>query len=60
MTLQQVATAYDIPIEQILGEFDLPADTPPATALKDLETDQFSVTNLRSWLQTKVAGDQAK
>ena len=56
MTLQQVSDAYHLPVDQILREYDLPADTSPTTALKELETDQFSLTNLRSWLQTQ-AGD---
>jgi hypothetical protein len=39
-----------VPLPEILAAFDLPADTPPATALKDLESDQFSVPALREWL----------
>ncbi len=51
MTLEQVATTFGIPVQEILSSFDLPADTAPSTALKDLESDQFSIPALRSWLQ---------
>src|SRR5512143_2800941 len=53
MTLEQVSTAFDVPVSDILVQFELPADTPPSTALKDLETDMFSVTALREWLETQ-------
>ncbi|MFZ6030819.1 MAG: hypothetical protein ACOYYS_24195 [Chloroflexota bacterium] len=53
MTLEQIATAYNIPVVEILSEFSLPADTPASTALKDLESDDFSVTALRLWLQSR-------
>jgi hypothetical protein len=32
----------------------LPADTPASTAIKDLESDVFSVTELRAWLQSRM------
>jgi hypothetical protein len=48
-----VATAWDVPLPEILAAFDLPADTPPATALKDLESDLFSVSGLRDWLAAR-------
>jgi hypothetical protein len=51
MTLEQVSTAYNIPVSEILAEFDLPADTPPGTALKDLEGSTFDIPSLRAWLQ---------
>jgi hypothetical protein len=38
---------------EILAAFDLPADAPPSTALKDLESDPFSVTVLRDWLEAR-------
>jgi len=53
MTLEQISTVYNVPIAEILAQFELPADAAPATALKDLETDLFSVTGLREWLQSR-------
>lgn len=50
MTLEQVSTAFGIPVGEILSAFDLPADTPPSTALKDLESDTFDIPILRTWL----------
>ncbi|HET9493559.1 MAG TPA: hypothetical protein VFR15_04960 [Chloroflexia bacterium] len=50
MTLEQVVTAYDVPLADIIAEFKLPADTPASTPLKELESDDFSVTLLRTWL----------
>jgi len=51
MTLEQVSTSFDVPVADILSAFDLPADTPPGTALKDLESDTFDIPALRTWLQ---------
>jgi hypothetical protein len=53
MTLEQISTAFNVPVAEILSQFGLPADTPPSAAMKDLETDLFSVTNLRTWLEQK-------
>lgn len=53
MALGDVATAWSVPLPEILAAFELPADTPPATALKDLESDLFSVTALRDWLEAR-------
>ena len=39
---------------EILEQFELPADTAPSTAIKDLETEVFSVTNLRTWLVSRM------
>ena len=50
MAVGDVAAAWNVPLPEILAAFDLPADTPPATALKDLESDLFSVSALRDWL----------
>ncbi len=50
MAIGDVASAWSVPLPEILAAFDLPADTPPATALKDLESDLFSVRALRDWL----------
>ena len=54
MTLEQISTAFNVPVADILKKFELPADTPPTTALKDLETEVFSVTDLRTWLQSRT------
>jgi hypothetical protein len=55
MTLEQISTTYQVPLAELLEQFDLPADTPPTTAIKDLESDLFSVTNLRDWLLSRQA-----
>ena len=53
MTLEQVSTTFDVPVEEIISQFGMPAGTPASTALKDLESDTFSVTALRDWLATR-------
>jgi hypothetical protein len=53
MTLEQVSTTFNIPVVDILSAFDLSADTPASTALKDLESDRFDIPALRTWLQEK-------
>jgi hypothetical protein len=50
MTLEQITVTYDVSLSDILEQFDLPGDTPASTAVKDLESDIFSVTELRAWL----------
>jgi hypothetical protein len=50
MTLEQISTVYNVPLADLLAHFELPADTAPISAIKDLETELFSVTNLRTWL----------
>ncbi len=52
MTLEQISTIYNVPLAELLAQFNLPADTPALTAIKDLESEEFSVTNLRTWLLT--------
>jgi len=54
MALGDVATAWGVPLEEIITAFQLPADTAPTTALKDLESDLFSVTALRDWLEARA------
>jgi hypothetical protein len=54
MTLGDVATAWGVPLEEIIAAFQLPSDTGPATAIKDLESDLFSVTALRYWLAART------
>lgn len=51
MTLEQVSTTFNLPVADILSAFNLPLDTPAATALKDLESDTFDIPALRTWLQ---------
>jgi len=53
MTLEQVSTTFGVPVSEILTEFDLPTQTPASTALKDLESDTFDITTLRTWLQER-------
>lgn len=53
MTLDQITKTYNVPRAELLQQFELPADTPPSTPIKDLESELFSVTNLRAWLQTR-------
>ena len=55
MTLGDIATAYKVPVGEILGTFSLPADTPPTKQIKELESDTFSPTNLRTWLQERMS-----
>jgi hypothetical protein len=55
MAIGDVAAAWSIPLPEILATFNLPADTPPSAALKDLESDLFSVSNLRDWLASRTA-----
>ena len=50
MTLEQVSTAFNVPVADILSAFNLPADTPASTAMKDLESDTFDIISLRAWL----------
>jgi hypothetical protein len=59
MTIGDVATTWNVPLAEILAAFDLPADTAPSTALKDLESELFSVTNLRDWLDTRASSSGA-
>jgi hypothetical protein len=54
MTLQDVSTAYKVPVADILAGFKLPADTPASKAIKDLESDTFSTTGLRTWLKARL------
>ena len=51
MTLQQVSDAFNVPTAEILSAFDFPSDTSPSTALKDLESENFDIPGLRTWLQ---------
>ena len=55
MTLADVSKAYNIPLAEIIAQFNLPADTPESKQVKELESDTFSVTGLRTWVKTKMA-----
>ena len=54
MTLEQVSTAFEIPVADILAAFDLPADTPAPTPLKELESETFDMLLLREWLTVQT------
>ena len=54
MTLEQVSSAFGIPAADILTAFDLPADTPASTPLKELESESFDMTLLRNWLEDRL------
>ena len=54
MTLNDVTTAYKVPVAEILAAFNLPADTPGTAQIKSLESDTFSITNLRTWLKARL------
>ena len=54
MTLEQIVTTYNVPLADLLKQFELPSDTKSTTAIKDLESDLFSVTNLRTWLKSRT------
>lgn len=57
MTLEQITDTYGVPLAEILEQFDLPGDTPASTAIKDLESDLFSVIELRAWLLERAGTD---
>jgi hypothetical protein len=56
MTLGEIAAAYQAPLEEIIRQFELPAGTLPETAIKDLESETFSVSGLREWLAGRLEG----
>lgn len=56
MAVGDVAAAWKVPLAEMLAAFALPADTPSTTALKDMESDLFSVTTLRDWLEARRGG----
>jgi hypothetical protein len=55
MAIGDVADAWAVPLPEIVAAFGLPADTAPSAALKDLESDRFSVPALREWLAARGA-----
>lgn len=54
MTLADISKAYNVPVSDILAQFNLPADTPETKQVKELESDTFSTTNLRTWLKERL------
>jgi hypothetical protein len=58
MAVGDVALAWNVPLPEVLAAFELPADTAPSTALKDLESDLFSVPALRDWLEGRGVSTQ--
>jgi hypothetical protein len=53
MTLEQVMTTFNVPLEELQAAFSLPTDVDPQTAIKDLESETFTVTTLKAWLETR-------
>ena len=53
MTVGEVADAYKVEQKELLAAFGLPGDTPATAALKDMESETFSVTKLRDWLKQR-------
>jgi hypothetical protein len=54
MTLEQISATFNVPLSDLLKHFELPADTPSTTAIKDLESETFDTTTLRTWLQSRT------
>ncbi len=50
MTVGDVADAFGVPLPDLLAAFGLDPATPSSTAVKDLESDLFSVVALRDWI----------
>jgi len=57
MTLGEIAAAYQVTLDEIIAQFQLPTDTPAETAVKDLESETFSVSGLREWLAARIEQD---
>jgi hypothetical protein len=57
MTVDDVITAYRVPKEQFYAQFQIPADLPVTTPLKEIEpiVPDFSVTAVRDWLAAQAA-----
>ena len=53
MTIGEVSATFNVPLADMISAFNLPADTPASTALKDLESDTFDIPALRAWLQER-------
>ena len=59
MTLDQISTTFNVPLAELFSQFSIPADTPATTAIKDLESETFDTTLLRTWLESRVQGGSA-
>ena len=57
MTLEQIVTTYNIPLSDILTEFELPETTLISTPIKELESDTFETSALIAWLQNRTTTD---
>lgn len=63
MTWQQVSDSFAIPLDELYRQLAVPAEIPPSTALKDMETlvDGFETTAVReavaAYLTGQAAGD---
>ena len=60
MTLEQISASYNVTLEEIIQAFNLPADTPATTAVKDLESETFSVSGLRDWLASRSSSQSVQ
>lgn len=58
MTLEQIASVYQVPLDELLAGVGLPVDTPGSTAVKDLESDTFETDFLKIFLENRMAGAQ--
>ena len=56
MTLEQISTVYNVPLDELLEAVKLPANTLAETEIKDLESDTFETENLREYLQSRIDG----
>lgn len=57
MTINDVITAYQVPKAQFYARFQIPANLPITTPLKEIEplVPDFSVTAVRDWLAARAA-----
>jgi len=55
MTLEEVAGAYQVPLEEIYLHFKMPQDIDPTQQLKEMEAigENFSPKELREWLKQR-------
>ena len=53
MNLEQITVTYNVSLSDLVKQFNLPAETTLATALKDLESATFDMTILRDWLRAR-------
>jgi hypothetical protein len=62
MTIQQVLDAYPVTRAALFAQFDIPADTPTSTALREIMENasgsSLEIPALRNWLAEQVASGQ--